>query len=77
MCYWKQWKKIKTKHDNLVKLGIEDNEAWKFSNTRKAYWRISNSPILSKSLTNKTLERFGYICLGGDNFEKRYKTKRI
>lgn len=24
--YWKQWKKIKTKHDNLVKLGIDDEK---------------------------------------------------
>ena len=63
MCYWKQWKKIKTKHDNLTKLGIENHKAWEFANTRKSYWRISNSPILSKSLTNKTLERFGYTSL--------------
>ena len=24
MCYWKQWKKIKTKHDNLTRLGIDN-----------------------------------------------------
>ena len=63
MCYWKQWKKIKTKHDNLVKLGIENYKAWEFANTRKSYWRISKSPILSRSLNNKTLERLGYLSL--------------
>lgn len=63
MCYWKQWKKVKTKYDNLMKLGIEENEAWMFANTRKSYWRIANSPILAKSLTNKRLERFGYTSL--------------
>lgn len=63
MCYWKQWKKIKTKHDNLVKLGIDNYKAWEFANTRKSYWRISNSPILSRSLNNKTLERLGYTSL--------------
>lgn len=63
MCYWKQWKKIKTKYDNLAKLGIENNKAWQFANTRKSYWRISNSPILAKSLNNKTLEKLGYISL--------------
>ncbi len=46
MCFWKQWKKIKTKHDNLKKLGINENKAWEYANTRKSYWRISNSPIL-------------------------------
>ena len=63
MCYWKQWKKIKTKYDNLVKLGIEDYKAWEYANTRKSYWRISNSPILARSLNNKTLERLGYLSL--------------
>lgn len=63
MCYWKQWKKIKTKHDNLTKLGIENNKAWEFANTRKSYWRVSNSPILSRSLDNKTLGKLGYTSL--------------
>lgn len=63
MCYWKQWKKIKTKHDNLVKLGTENYKAWEFANTRKSYWRISNSPILARSLNNETLERLGYLSL--------------
>lgn len=63
MCYWKQWKKNKTKYDNLVRLGIENDKAWQLANTRKSYWRISNSPILAKSLNNKTLERFGYTSL--------------
>lgn len=63
MCYWKQWKKIKTKHDNLVRLGIENDKAWQFANTRKSYWRISNSQILTESLNNKILERLGYLSL--------------
>jgi len=25
MCYWKQWKRIKHRHDNLVKLGVENS----------------------------------------------------
>lgn len=60
MCYWKRWKKIKTRHDNLVKLGIADNKAWEYANTRKGYWRISNSPILATALTNERLKRQGF-----------------
>ncbi|MHC1720312.1 MAG: group II intron reverse transcriptase/maturase [Clostridiaceae bacterium] len=63
MCYWKQWKKIRTKHDNLVRLGIEENKAWEYANTRKSYWRISNSPIVARSLTNKYLKSQGFITL--------------
>lgn len=68
MCFWKQWKKIKTKHDNLVKLGINEYKAWEFANTRKGYWRISNSPVLATSLTNTYLESIGYTSI-----HKRYK----
>ena len=60
MCYWKQWKKIKTKHDNLVKLGIDNFKAWEFANTRKSYWRIAGSPILKRTFTNEYLEKFGF-----------------
>lgn len=63
MCYWKQWKRIKTKHDNLVKLGIDNRKAWEFANTRKSYWRISNSFVLSTSLTNDYLEKQGFLSL--------------
>jgi len=63
MCYWKQWKKINTKHDELVKLGVDNQKAWKFANTRKSYWRISGSYILSTSLTNKYLEEQGFLSL--------------
>jgi len=63
LCYWKQWKKIKTRHDNLKKLGIDEYKAWEYANTRKGYWRISNSPILARTLSNKHLKEQGFITL--------------
>lgn len=60
MCFWKQWKKIKTKYDHLVKLGLVDYKAWQFANTRKGYWHTANSPILSRTLTNKYLKKVGF-----------------
>jgi group II intron reverse transcriptase/maturase len=33
--FWKQWKKTRTKRDNLVKLGIAEGQAWQWANTRK------------------------------------------
>jgi group II intron reverse transcriptase/maturase len=61
MVYWKQWKKIKTRFGELKRLGVEESKAWEYANTRKGYWRISNSPILSKSLNNKIIKCFGYL----------------
>lgn len=68
MCFWKQWKKIKTKYYNLKKLGASEEKAWQYANTRKSYWRISNSPILNTTLTNAYLEKIGYTSI-----YKRYK----
>ena len=62
-CIWKQWKKTSTKQRNLVRLGINKYKAWEYANTRKGYWRIANSPILSKSLNNKYLESLGFVSL--------------
>ena len=63
MCFWKQWEKIRTKHDNLVKLGIETHKAWEYANTRKSYWHSANSPILSRTLTNEHLRKIGFITV--------------
>ena len=60
MCYWKQWKKIKTKFGNLIKFGIDKAKAWEFANTRKSYWRIAGSPILQRTFTNEYLNKLGF-----------------
>ena len=46
---------------NLVKLVIDNFNAWKLANTRKAYWRIFNSLILTTTFTNKRLKDSGYL----------------
>lgn len=58
---WKQWKKIKTRYENLVKLGMSDNEAYRNANTRKGYWRLAHSPVLNKTLTNDYIKSQNYI----------------
>ena len=60
MIYWKQWKRVRTKLKMLKSLGIRDQKAWEYANTRKSYWRTSSSPILCKSLTNDVIKRFGF-----------------
>ncbi len=59
MCFWKQWKRIKTRHDNLVRRGLDRSKAWEYANTRKGYWRTSNSPILARTITSAYLEGLG------------------
>lgn len=67
---WKQWKRIKTKLRNLIKLGIPKQKAREFANTRKGYWRTADSPILHRSITNDRLRQSGYIFFT-DYYKKR------
>jgi hypothetical protein len=60
MCIWKQWKKVKTKFNNLIDFGINRYKAYEWANTRKGYWRIANSPILSRTLSNNYLKILGF-----------------
>lgn len=57
MRHWKNWKKIRTKVNNLIKLGTERGKAWEYANTRKKYWRTAHSPILHTTLTNAYFEQ--------------------
>lgn len=63
MVIWKQWKRIKTKVANLIKLGINKYKAYEWANTRKGYWRIASSFILSRTVTDQRLRKAGYVFL--------------
>ena len=52
MCMWKDWKKSSTKVRKLTGLGIPKGKAYEWGNSRKSYWRISNSPVLHRALGN-------------------------
>jgi RNA-directed DNA polymerase len=60
MVIWKQWKRIRTRLRNLIKLGIAKYKAWEYANTRKGYWHTAKSPILNTSITNERLRQAGY-----------------
>ena len=61
MIFWKQWKRVRIRFNTLKSLGVQEQKAWEYANTRKGYWRISNSPILSKSLRNDVIKGFGFL----------------
>lgn len=59
--YWKQWKKVKTRFQNLKKLGVEEEEAWICANMRKGNWYCSQFFVLQTAFNNKKLRELGYI----------------
>ena len=60
MFIWKRWKKIKTRYKRLRQLGYNHSNAIKYANTRKGYWQIAGSQVLSCSITDDLLRKAGY-----------------
>src|SRR5699024_8038740 len=60
MIIWKRWKNVQARFKSLMKLGVSRQQAWEWANTRKGYWRVANSYILHRTITNKNLEKVGY-----------------
>ncbi|WP_245757811.1 group II intron maturase-specific domain-containing protein [Alteribacillus iranensis] len=56
---WKRWKKVKTKYRMLRKYGINHDNAMKYANSRKGYWRISRSEVLHIAITKERLTKWG------------------
>lgn len=69
--FWKQWKRVSAKFDNLKRLGIPKCKAWEWANSRLGYWRLSHSWVLTRTLTNEYLVSIGY-----DDISKRYEALR-
>ncbi len=61
MVIWKQWKRVRTRGRNLMKMGIAKYKAWEYANTRKGYWHTARSPILTCSVTSERLRHAGYF----------------
>ena len=69
MYIWKQWKKPKTRVANLKKLGMEEWKAHRNGNTRKGYWTVAGSGILTHTVTNERLAQAGYFDIA-----RKYKS---
>jgi len=63
MCIWKMWKRVRTRYRNLKKLGIPEKYAWMAANSRKGYWRTSNTTTVKRAMTKERLIRAGFYDL--------------
>lgn len=61
MCIWKKWKTATNRRKNLIKLGMDKYNAYKYSHTSKGAVRTAYSWILTTTITNKRLASFGLI----------------
>ncbi len=63
LCIWKDWKKPNRKMKNLMRLGVNPNDAYSWSRTRMGTWAVACSPIMATTITLKRLEQRGYISM--------------
>ena len=59
-CIWHHWKKLERKRKNLIRLGIEQGQAYAWSRTRMGGWAVAQSPILRTTITMARLSKRGY-----------------
>ena len=62
-CIWHHWKKPERKRKNLIRLGIDQDQAYAWSRTRMGGWAVAQSPILLTTITVKRLKMKGYLSL--------------
>jgi group II intron reverse transcriptase/maturase len=60
-CIWHHWKKAERKRKNLIRLGIDYDQAYAWSRTRMGGWAVAQSPILRTTITLSRLKRKGYV----------------
>ncbi len=62
-CIWHHWKKPERKRKNLIRLGVEQGQAYAWSRSRMGGWAIAQSPILGTTITVDRLKLRGYVSL--------------
>ncbi len=63
MCYWRQWRKPRTKVQNLLKRGVRIQAAVACGITSKGPWRSSKTSGIQQALSNKSLSKAGLYSL--------------
>ena len=63
MCYWKQWRYVRTKVRHLLKLGTSKRHAILTGLSRKGPWHLARTLATQVGMTNKWLSEQGLISV--------------
>ena len=55
LCYWKQWKRPRTRRRHLLALGVSREKVKLATRSRKGYWRMAGNSIVQRALTKQWL----------------------
>jgi RNA-directed DNA polymerase len=62
-CIWHHWKKPEKIRRSLIRLGVEQGQAYAWSRSRMGGWAIAQSLILGTTITVDRLTKRGYVSL--------------
>ena len=63
MCYWKQWRKVRTRVRHLLALGTSRKHAILTALSRKGYWHLARTLATQTGMTNKWLPQQGLLSI--------------
>ncbi|QFT54039.1 group II intron reverse transcriptase/maturase [Microbulbifer sp. THAF38] len=63
MSYWKNWRRVRTKVRNLLRMGVSESLAVTCGSTGKSYWRSAKTEGIHIALNNEFFEEMGLISL--------------
>jgi RNA-directed DNA polymerase len=63
LCYWKQWRRARTKVRHLLKLGTSLNAALSVALSRKGPWHLSRTLATQTGMTNRWLKLQGLLSV--------------
>jgi RNA-directed DNA polymerase len=63
MCYWKQWRRARTKVRELLKLGTSLSASISVAMSRKGPWRLARTLATQTGMTNKWLKAQGLLSV--------------
>lgn len=61
MCYWKQWRYVRTRVRNLLRMGTHPNVAIPMSFSRKGPWKCARTLATQTGMTNQWLKDQGLL----------------
>ncbi len=60
-CIWHDWKQPQKRAKGLRKLGVKPRLSYQYANTRMGGWAVAQSPIMKTTVTEKVLQKKGYL----------------
>ena len=62
-CYWKQWRRPKTRRRKLIQLGVPRRQAIRHAKSRRGPWHLSKTIASGVGMTNAWLKDQGLLSL--------------